>query len=127
MFITVPNVSPWDWHSPQNNNLWATSSGNLNNPCPAGWRVPTNDEWSTEEATFSPQSYVGAYNSPLKLTAAGSRNYSSGQLISVGTYGGYWSSTVSGTYAWHLNFTSAGSVMNFSHRAYGFSVRCLQD
>jgi uncharacterized protein (TIGR02145 family) len=127
MFITVPDVSPWDWHSPQNNNLWATSSGNLNNPCPAGWRVPTNDEWSTEEATFSPQSYVGAYNSPLKLTAAGYRNYSDGQLFGVGTNGVYWSSTVNGANAWYLYFYSADSYMSYSDRANGLSVRCLQD
>jgi len=119
--------SPNDWLVTQNNSLWQASSSYANNPCPAGWRVPTYDEWSAEEATFSPQSYVGAYNSPLKLTAAGRRFYSYGSLGIVGADGYYWSSTVDGTYAQYLYFGSSDSFMYDYDRAYGFSVRCLQD
>jgi len=119
--------SPYDWLVTQNNSLWQASSSYANNPCPAGWRVPTYGEWSAEEANFSPQSHVGAYNSPLKLTAAGLRDYSDGSLLSVGALGYYWSSSVNGAIAWYLFFYSSDSFMNNFYRAYGFSVRCLQD
>ncbi len=39
-FIVAPN-SPYDWRSPQNNNLWQGVNG-INNPCPSGYRFPTN-------------------------------------------------------------------------------------
>ncbi|MFH1799032.1 MAG: hypothetical protein ABH844_06855, partial [Candidatus Omnitrophota bacterium] len=42
-FITEP-VYPFDWRVPQNNALWQGVSG-TNNPCPSGWRVPTEAEW----------------------------------------------------------------------------------
>ncbi|MCL2597026.1 MAG: fibrobacter succinogenes major paralogous domain-containing protein [Paludibacter sp.] len=49
-FITTSN-SPYDWHgnsvSYQNNNLWNFTIYPANNPCPPGWRVPTQAEWSS--------------------------------------------------------------------------------
>ena len=33
-------VSPYDWRSPQNDNLWQ-GEGDIYNPCPSGWRRPT--------------------------------------------------------------------------------------
>jgi hypothetical protein len=41
-FILAPNA-PNDWRSPQNNNLWQGVTG-VNNPCPSGYRVPTQTE-----------------------------------------------------------------------------------
>ncbi|MDP2663993.1 MAG: FISUMP domain-containing protein [bacterium] len=117
-------TSPYDWATTTWTTRWTVAASD---PCPAGWRVPTNAEWSSEEATFSPQSLVGAYASPLKLTAGGYRSRTNGSLLDVGTYGHYWSSVVSGTSAWDLSFYSSDSYMGSSYRAYGFSVRCLKD
>ena len=36
----LTSSSPNDWRSPQNDNLWQGVNG-INNPCPAGFRVPT--------------------------------------------------------------------------------------
>jgi hypothetical protein len=58
---------------------------------------------------------------------AGYRNYSSGSLDDVGSGGGYWSSTVSGTDARGLLFGSSYAYMATYYRAYGSSVRCLKD
>ncbi|PIP46684.1 MAG: hypothetical protein COX15_00065, partial [Candidatus Colwellbacteria bacterium CG23_combo_of_CG06-09_8_20_14_all_42_19] len=39
-FILAPN-SPYNGRSPQNDNLWQGVTG-TNNPCPSGWRIPTD-------------------------------------------------------------------------------------
>jgi len=124
-FITTSS-SPYDWRNPPNDNLWQGVSG-TNNPCPSGYRLPTEAEWEAERSSWSSNSSAGAIASPLKLPVAGNRGRSDGSLGSVGSYGYYWSSTVSGTYARRLFFYSSDADMSSSHRANGGSVRCLKD
>jgi len=124
-FITNGS-SPYDWRNPQNDNLWQGVSG-TNNPCPSGYRLPTEAEWDAERTSWSSNNAAGAFASPLKLPVAGIRNISNGSLVSVGSYGYYWSSTVSGTDARNLLFDSGDALMDSGSRAYGFSVRCLKD
>jgi len=124
-FITS-NVSPYDWLTPQDNTLWQGVSG-TNNPCPAGYRLPTDAEWQAEYGTWSSLNAAGAYASPLKLTVGGYRYYGNGSLIDVGNFGSCWSSTVSGTYARNLGFSSSVAGMGSNYRAYGFTVRCLRN
>ncbi len=124
-FITTGS-SPYDWRSPQNDNLWQGVSG-TNNPCPSGYRLPTAAELEEERLSWSSNNAAGAFASPLKLPVAGYRNYSSGSLNDVGSYGSYWSSTVNGTFSRSLNFISSNAYMNSDTRAYGNSVRCLKD
>jgi chitodextrinase len=125
LFITN-GASPNDWRSGQNVNLWQGVSG-TNNPCPSGYRLPTDAELDAERASWSSQNATGAFASPLKLPMSGYRIYSFGSLSSVGTDGFYWSSTVSGTNSLNLYFGSSSAGMNTSYRASGFSVRCLKD
>ena len=124
-FILAPN-SPRDWRSPQNDNLWQGVNG-INNPCPAGYRLPTEPEWEAESNSWSSNNTSGALNSPLKLPLAGGRSFSSGSLFDVGSGGGYWSSTVSGSDARILRFSSSNADVVSLYRAYGLSVRCLKD
>ena len=124
-FILSPN-SPYDWRNPQNNNLWQGVNG-TNNPCPPGFRIPTEAEWEAERQSWSSNNAAGAFNSPLKLPVAGYRSGSSGSLGSVGSGGYYWSATVDGTSARYLLFYSSSAGMASDNRAYGFSVRCLKD
>ena len=124
-FITNGS-SPYDWRNPQNDNLWQGVSG-TNNPCPSGYRLPTEAEWEAERTSWSSNNEAGAFASPLKLPVAGYRNYSDGSLLDVGSYGVYWSSTVDGTFSRSLNFISSDAYMTSDSRAYGFSVRCLKD
>ncbi len=124
-FITTNSV-PYDWMVPQFNNLWQFG---LNNPCPAGFRVPTETEWETERASWSSKDSAGAFASPLKLVVAGWRRSLNGALSSAGGYATYWSSTVNGIYARSLLFGPGpdDAKMFSNERASGGSVRCIKD
>ena len=117
--------SPFDWRSPQNDNLWQGVSG-PNNSCPPGWRIPTEAEWHAELQSWISNNSDGAFASPLKLPVAGYRS-SGGSLNLVGSAGYYWSSTVDDSYSRSLNFSSSNAHMFSGYRARGFSVRCLKD
>ena len=134
-----------DWRTPSDGTLWnsgteASPSKTVNDPCPAGWRVPTNAELATLTNTtyvnrlWTQENGINGYRltdintgSFLFLPAAGFRSYSSGSLDYVGSYGYYWSSSTSGTFdALHLFFYSGVFDAHFgSSKAYGFSVRCV--
>jgi uncharacterized protein (TIGR02145 family) len=124
-FILAPNA-PNDWRSNQNTNLWQGVSG-INNPCPGGYRLPTEVEWTAEDASFSTQNIAGAFASPLKLPMAGNRNNSNGSLSGVETSSNYWSSTVSSTNARSLNINSSNASLTSPNRAFGLSVRCIKN
>ena len=123
-FITVYNY-PTDWRSPQNNNLWQGVNG-INNVCPDGYRLPTQAELDTERLSWSSNNAAGAFASPLKLPMSGRRENTNGAFYGEGSEGYYWSSTVNVTYSYNL-FYSWDAFMQYSYRAYGFSVRCIKD
>jgi hypothetical protein len=124
-FIIGP-PSPYDWRSPQNTNLWQGVNG-VNNPCPSGYRIPTESEWAAEIVSWNSPNEVGAFGSPLKLTTAGYRNYSDGYLSGADTQGYYWSSTVDGANLRTAYFRSSGRGLLSDRRAYGNSVRCIKN
>jgi len=125
-FIITSWLSPYDWRSTQNDNLWQGVSG-TNNPCPSGYRLPTDSEWEAERRSWSSDNAYGAFTSSLKLPVAGYRAFTNGSLNDVGSHGSYWSSMVDGIYAGFLDFDSSSARMNSSYRANGFSVRCIKD
>ena len=129
-FILAPD-EPRDWRVGQNNNLWQGVNG-INNPCPTGWRVPTETEWAAERASwgFNLNSTTEAINSSLKLPAVGFRDFGDGVLINSGTHGYYWSSTVAvnDPRSMYLFISpNVGSSMSHGYRASGLSVRCVKD
>lgn len=124
-FIGV-GTSPYDWRLGQNDGLWQGVSG-TNNPCPAGFRLPTETEWETERASWSSNDAAGAFASPLKLVLAGYRSTGSGTYGDSGSHGYYWSSTLDDIDAVHLYFWRNGAEMPSEYRAHGFSVRCIKD
>ena len=80
---------------------------------PDGFRIPNKDElFNLKDSNFNLNGY---------------RSYFDGSLNNVGSDGNYWSSTVNGTNAWYLLFSSGYALMYSNDRAYGFSVRCLED
>ncbi|MDX9749006.1 MAG: FISUMP domain-containing protein [Paludibacter sp.] len=124
-FIVNAYNDPWDWRSPQNNNLWQGVNG-VNNPCPEGYRLPTIAEWQDEHKSWQGWGAAGAFGSRLKLTMAGFRG-GNNSLSYVGTLGNYWSSSVNGTEAQVLHFYSDGVTTTSANRGGGRSVRCLKE
>jgi uncharacterized protein (TIGR02145 family) len=128
--LILPQYFPYDWRVLQNDNLWQGVNG-VNNPCPSGYRIPTETELNNERLSWvqapisSTNTSAGAFASPLKLPLSGSRDYST--LFDVGTNGHYWSSTVSSTNSRFLGFGSSSTDMKPSHRANGLTVRCIKD
>jgi uncharacterized protein (TIGR02145 family) len=128
-FIAPPAI-PFDWRNPQNDDLWQGVNG-TNNPCPAGFRIPTSEEWHEERMTWTSMTDEGAFNSPLKLTVAGCRDSSSGAPAGYGWFGNYWASNVDHTGDWsvteRITFDEVSCQIYNTARAYGFSVRCIKE
>ena len=118
--------SPYDWLASQDNTLWQGVSG-PNNPCPSGYRLPTETELNAERLSWATNNAAGAFGSPLKLTVGGYRIHFNGTLDAVGSSGYYWSSTVNGIESQSLGVEASNATMISLHRSYGFSVRCIKD
>ena len=121
-FILAPNY-PYDWRSPQNDNLWQGVNG-TNNPCPLGYRIPTYSELDAERASWSQNNITNAFNVPLKFPFSGYRGRTDGSLFFVDSTGYYWSSTVKSIYGvWFLG----GTGMSNRAKSFGISIRCIKD
>jgi hypothetical protein len=125
IFITS-NGGNYDWRSTQNDNLWQGVNG-LNNPCPSGYRIPTETELNTERASWTADNSIGAFASPLKLPLAGARRNNDGSLADVSGAGNFWSSTIFDNYPRYLGFTTGNAFVFDNFRASGFSVRCIKE
>ena len=112
-----------DWRSNNNNNRWNTAN---QGPCPVGYHVPTDAQWTTADSFGAWNNNTDTYNSALKLPSAGFRSRLDGLLYNLGT-NGYWSSTVRGTNAGYLYFISIEAYTHDNGRAVGYPVRCLKN
>ena len=114
--------------------------------CPAGWHVPSADEWNNLAAYISNQGFTGIEGAALKATSGwnnngngfnefgfsglpgGFRHRLDGQFVEGGNTGYYFTSTFN-TYALYRRLYSGSSAI-ISSSAWprsGLSVRCIQD
>ena len=135
----------YDWRTPQYDIAWRHWI-DANNPCGAGFRIPSEGEWSSifdtqathnipDAATANTWNWASGYEikpdgttTTLFLPAAGYRLSTTAAIPNVGKYGYYWSSTSASSMAYHLYFyANQVSPSAQNSRALGFSVRCVAD
>lgn len=124
-------------------NWYAVNTGRL---CPAGWHVPSDDEWTTlvtylggtgEAGSKLKEAGTAHWDSPNTGTnesgftalQGGSRSSSSGLFYNEG-FGAWWSATeYNATDAWHLSFGHSEDRVYQLHypKSFGFSIRCVKN
>ena len=129
-FIVNVN-SAYDWTSIDGNGKireknWSKVDGS--SICPKGFRVPTIIELKSE--LFSPyalniKNRNDAFKSFLKLPSEGYREYSSGDIIREGDFGGLWVTSVLGPYSRAISYDENGASATHDNRAGALSVRCI--
>jgi len=128
---TVPG---WDRSIPS-----GTSWTRNNDPCPSGWRIPTDLElkklidsgrvWTTRNGVEG--SLFGTAPNQIFLPIAGWRDINSSMLLEENS-GNYWSSTVFDSTIknpdpYTLFFNSISPHLGGGARQVGMSVRCVSD
>ena len=128
LFITAPS-NPFSWRSPEGGGRWSGVDG-INNPCPAGFRIPTQGEFQAEVALFPTANSQGAFDSVLKLPTAGWRTEGGG-IVNVGSQGPYWTTfynTQAGYGLVYTIFIEPSGILNFNFKvAAGCCVRCIKN
>jgi uncharacterized protein (TIGR02145 family) len=134
--VNTNGGTTWDDSTPSGTE-WEAA----NDPCPAGWRVPSLEEiksllnttyvsnkWTTYLVVNGRMFTDKTTGASLFLPAAGYRSNGGGTLYGTGTFGLYLSSTQSGSLnAYHLDFRSDYAGWLSSSRSFGFSVRCVKE
>ena len=144
---TVPSGFVDEWYPPT-----ASSAQNSG----TGWRMPSQSEWAllyrgasvagspdialantwtwyrlSTAATEGAKGYEvkpDGVTTTLFLPANGYRNGSNANLLGLGSFGYYWSGSVSGINALRVYFSSANIYTAYiSGRGNGFAVRCIKN
>ena len=113
-----PSGTASDWLTTQNTNLWQGVSG-TNNPCPSGYRVPTQSECEAERSSWSSNNIDGAFASSCKFVGYPT-SYESGT---------YWTSTINASQStsWGLSINKTSSLVISVPRKSEISVRCIKN
>ena len=129
----VPTDASNDWLVTPDNSLW-TGANPATNPCPVGFRIPTESEWSAENIAN-----VGAtfQTNGLKLTLPGMlTNFGSGgaSYTAKGSYGQYLTQTayttspvVGGARYFGVNGANQAWFDQNYYKWHGMSVRCIKN
>ncbi len=120
-----------DWRSTGGEDShWSEVTKGVNDPCPAGFKVPSKVQWEDVVTNNTKGAWENGYKfgDKLFLPASGERGFSVGTLSIVGSYGYYWSSSaLSVTHAFTLLIDGYNSILVGHHRAEGMSIRCIKE
>ncbi len=116
-----------------------------NDPSPAGWRVPTLDdikklldenkvtiEWTAVNEINGTRFTDQVTGNSIFLPAVGFRNYETGILYNVGSYGRYWGNSAytrddDDAGAYYMAIHSSEPDWGCGYRLYGRSIRCVKN
>ncbi|MGB1294184.1 MAG: beta strand repeat-containing protein, partial [Flavobacteriales bacterium] len=119
-----------DWLSTVNNSLWQGVNGQ-NNPCPEGFRLPDNDEFSALMTALNFDNTGFSSSHVVKFPFPGFRvNISStAGGINMESFQGYYqtSTVLSGGTTIRVHHLNEGHNMSQGAKKGGWSVRCIQD
>ncbi len=126
--------------------MCGSTSAGAQGICPAGWHIPTDNEFKTLEMGLGmTQAQANAYgwrdgsvgsqlkqggSSGFNALLAGRFNFGVHHFENFGNFGSFWSSTQSDTTGAFQRNLSSDTSMSFRYnlnKNYGFSVRCLKD
>lgn len=127
LFIVKSSNRPYDWRSPKNDNLWQGVDG-INNPCPTGYRLPTQAEFKAEITANSITGGNSAFSSVHKFPYAGNRAFDSGRIRGQGEEMWFWTSTGDFGDSYDVLIQPGAVYSNVANaRASGYSVRCIKN
>ena len=122
----IPNANSWFSDYTSFNKNWPKE----NDPCPAGWRVPTKEELQIvyEQVSASSTTVNGTWTSATHpafvLPLGGTRNDATGISEQRGEFGGYWTSTFESGKAYRLN---SAALWGTKVLTAGYNVRCVKE
>lgn len=125
LFITTVFTN-WQTLSATNDNLWQGASG-INNPCPNGFRLPTESELTNAISTLNISNNSTAASSILGLPASGHRNIFNGSVDIEGVNGSYWTSSIESTNAVLRNIENTSTASQSFARSLGNNIRCIKN
>ncbi len=119
-------------------NTWPTGDAwePANNPCPAGWRIPTREELASllDSGKVTIEMVNGMNGRRFTDKASGISIFlptagacAGSGIPSSDRFGLYWSGTVhSDSFAWNLHIQEDVTVMTFQTFITGLSIRCVR-
>ena len=122
----IPNANSWFSDYTSFNKKWPKE----NDPCPAGWRVPTKEELQivSDQVSASSTTVDGTWTSATHpafvLPLGGNRDNGTGVFQQRGELGGYWTSTFESGKAYRLN---SGTLWGLQVLTAGYNVRCVKE
>lgn len=131
----TPSDGTSTWNSSWEGN-GATTWEKANDPCPTGWRMPSQDElislytssgaWTTVNNVKGRR--FGNGGNTIFLPAVGHRHFDEGELFYATLYGYYWSSTRHNSNHASNLFLDIVEVdpYDYDHMAFGKSCRCVE-